>query len=77
MTLHVHRRVSRKPCVPSPECKRSKSIFKTGIAQVKGDAAMEPLSGDLLVLALEEAGYPARILRPARAPTAHRRSQVC
>ncbi len=28
--------------------------WKTGIAHVKGDATMETLSGDLLVLALEE-----------------------
>ena len=53
--------------------------WKTGIAQVKGDAAMEPLSGDLLVLALEEAGYPARILRPGapQLPTAAVKSAGC
>lgn len=53
--------------------------WKTGIAQVKGDAAMELLSGDLLVLALEEAGYPARILRPGapQPPTAAVKSGCC
>jgi len=38
--------------------------WQTGIAHVKGDAAMEPLPGEVLVRALEEAGYPARILQP-------------
>ena len=42
--------------------------WKTGIAHVKGDAAMEPLSDDPLVLALEKAGYPARILHPGAPP---------
>lgn len=53
--------------------------WKTGIAHVKGDATMEPLSDDLLVLALEEAGYPARILRPGapQLPTAAVKSGCC
>ena len=47
--------------------------WKTGIAHVKGDATMEP------VLALEEAGYPARILRPGapQPPTAAVKSGCC
>jgi copper chaperone CopZ len=53
--------------------------WKTGIAHVKGGAAMEPLSSDLLILALEEAGYPAQILHPGapQLPTTAVKSGCC
>lgn len=53
--------------------------WKTGVAHVKGDPATEPLPGELLVLALEEAGYPARILQPGapQLPIAAVKSGCC